>query len=194
MAIALEDKTNVDAPSALYPNGNIRDNPGDGTGTPVNKEVYADFHQFFARLLVEAVVTANGQPDNAYTGFQYIEALKTLISTLVTPWITTGVVMGAGITGVNNFGFRIKNGRVELRGWASKGSVFTTGETLFTLPVGYRPSGICMFPVGSFSFLGGPGWQLLINTNGAVNVYEFNVTAGPISVTNVSLDVVSFSL
>lgn len=75
MAIALKDKENVDAPSALYPNGNIRDNPGNGTGTPVNKQVYADLHQFFARLLVEGGITPNGQPENAYDGFQYIQAL-----------------------------------------------------------------------------------------------------------------------
>jgi len=78
MAIALEDKQNVEAPSAAYPQGRIKDNPGDGTGTPVNVPVYGDFHQFFARLLVEAGITPNGVPDNAYDGFQYIDALSKL--------------------------------------------------------------------------------------------------------------------
>jgi len=90
MAIALEDKQNVDPPSALYPNGNIRDNDGSGNGTPVNKINHADFHQFFARLLVEGNVVPNGQPDNAYDGFQYIEALVKLIRSSATIEIEIG--------------------------------------------------------------------------------------------------------
>lgn len=76
MAIKLLSKPNVDGVSASYPYGNIRDNPGDNTGTPVSKEVYADFHQFFERLMAQAGVTHNGNPDNATFGFQYIQALE----------------------------------------------------------------------------------------------------------------------
>lgn len=77
MAIALENKTNVDAPSVAYPFGKIRD--GEDSGTPVNTEVYGDFHQFFAKLLDEANITPNGQPENATDGFEYIDALLKVV-------------------------------------------------------------------------------------------------------------------
>jgi hypothetical protein len=78
MAIKLEDKTNVVAPNATYPYGKIRDNSGSSNGTPVNEQVYGDFHQFFAKMLAESGITANGLPDNQTNGFQYFEALLKL--------------------------------------------------------------------------------------------------------------------
>ena len=51
MAIKLEDKTRVDAPDYDYPFGKIRDKTESEGGTPVNTEVYGDFHQFFAKML-----------------------------------------------------------------------------------------------------------------------------------------------
>ena len=79
MAIKLQNKTNVEAPSANYPYGRIVDDPGDGTGTPVDVQVYGDFHQFFARLLASGAVGANGLPDNLYDGFQYYQSLWNII-------------------------------------------------------------------------------------------------------------------
>lgn len=79
MAIALENKSNVDPPDSDYPYGRIRNNPGNNTGTPVNEQVYGDFHQFFARMLDQADVVANGLPDNDYSGFQYFEAMEQII-------------------------------------------------------------------------------------------------------------------
>ena len=78
MAIALASKTNTIPPSAAYPYGDIRDNDGTNNGTPVDRAVYADFHQFFARLLAEAGITANGLPDNLPNTFQYYLALLEL--------------------------------------------------------------------------------------------------------------------
>ena len=37
--------------------------------------MYADIHQFFAKLMDYAGVTPNGLPDNDYSGFQLMEAL-----------------------------------------------------------------------------------------------------------------------
>lgn len=75
MAIALIDKTRVEAPSVDYPYGNIKDTiPGD-KGTPVNKEVYADMHQFFEKIMADSGVVANGLPENFTNGFQFFEAL-----------------------------------------------------------------------------------------------------------------------
>ena len=80
MAIRLQDKVNVVAPDANYPYGRIKDNTGSGDGTPVSVNTYGDFHQFFARIMAEAVLTHNSLPDNGTNGFQFYEALKTIIS------------------------------------------------------------------------------------------------------------------
>jgi hypothetical protein len=71
----LQSKTNVAAPSAGYPFGRIKDNPGNRTGTPVNEEVYGDFHVVFDKLLNLAGITPNDLPENDYSGYQAIEAL-----------------------------------------------------------------------------------------------------------------------
>lgn len=75
MAIPLEDKPNVTSPGGNYPYGDIKDNPGDNSGTPVNREVYADFHQFFAKILDAGSIVPNGLLENQANGFQYFDAL-----------------------------------------------------------------------------------------------------------------------
>lgn len=75
MAIKLTDKPNTIAPDADYPFGDIRDRNGLIPGTPVSREVYADFHQFFERLMERAGVAHNGDPDNESNGFQLFESL-----------------------------------------------------------------------------------------------------------------------
>ena len=59
MAIKLENKVNTEAPSVAYPFGNIKDNTGSNNGTPVDKNVYADFHQFFAKMMSESGIVKN---------------------------------------------------------------------------------------------------------------------------------------
>ncbi len=78
MAIGLQNTDNVDGPDGEYPYGKVRDNDGSGNGTPANTKTLGDFHQFFAKLLDEAGIVANGLPDNDYSGFQYFEALLAL--------------------------------------------------------------------------------------------------------------------
>jgi len=80
MAIKLEDKPNTVAPDVDYPYGNIQDNTGSNNGTPVNALVYADFHQFFAKMMAESAIIYNDQPDNATNGFQYFLALQAVIN------------------------------------------------------------------------------------------------------------------
>lgn len=81
MARALWNKENIQAPDSDYPYGRIRNKiAGVQSGTPVNEEVYGDFHQFFARLMSEAGIEENGQADNNYTGFQLYEALLKTIA------------------------------------------------------------------------------------------------------------------
>lgn len=82
MAVNLKDKPNTEPVSATYPYGNIKDNTGGGDGTPVDVEVYADFHQLFARMLAifeaDGFGTVNGLPDNNTNGFQYDDAFRVM--------------------------------------------------------------------------------------------------------------------
>jgi hypothetical protein len=75
MALSIIQKPNTSAPTGDYPYGDIRDTQPGIPGTPVNRLVYADFHQFFAKLMDYAGVTPNGLPDSAYSGFQLFAAL-----------------------------------------------------------------------------------------------------------------------
>jgi hypothetical protein len=74
MAVKLTSKPNTHPIDTDYPYGDIKDQDGLNIGTPVSREVYADFHQFFERLMARAEITHNDLPDNEYSGFQLFEA------------------------------------------------------------------------------------------------------------------------
>ncbi len=81
MATGLQNYPNTSAADSDYPNKNIKDDTGADDGTPVNKIVYADMHQFLAKMLRLAVITANGNPDNEYNGLQYMQAAYKIFRT-----------------------------------------------------------------------------------------------------------------
>jgi hypothetical protein len=79
MAIDKKTQQNVDnSEPDKYPNGAIRDNDGSNNGTPVNKNIYSDIHEFFAKLLRKAGITYNNKLDNEVDGFQLIDAMQNL--------------------------------------------------------------------------------------------------------------------
>jgi len=78
MAIKLTTKPNTLTPDSTYPFGDILDTVGTTPGTPVSRQVYADLHQFFEKLMDFVSITHNDLPDNADNGFQYFEALDML--------------------------------------------------------------------------------------------------------------------
>lgn len=80
MGHILQNFPNAIPPDSDYPYGDIKDNPGNGTGTPINRETNADLHQFLARMADKAGITLNDLPDNDYTGFQFFEALEGIIA------------------------------------------------------------------------------------------------------------------
>lgn len=93
MAISLTNKPNTNAPSVDFPYGDLRDNPGDNTGTPLNRLVLSDYIQFFHKLMGEAGVTYNGDLDNEDNGFQLYEAFRKLTR----PYrVMTGTINQAG--------------------------------------------------------------------------------------------------
>lgn len=101
MAIKLTDKPNTEGVSANYPYGNIKDNDGSLNGTPVNKLVYADLHQFFERLMALAGVTHNGLPENNTNGFQLIGALDAFARSLTASLSANGTVTRASLSEVD---------------------------------------------------------------------------------------------
>lgn len=101
MAYAITNKPNTEAPSGDYPFGNIKDKQTGIPGTPVNKLVYADMHQFFAKLMDFAGITPNNLPDNDYSGFQFMEALTSLMGGLKTKVLEIGAWDMDATTSVN---------------------------------------------------------------------------------------------
>jgi hypothetical protein len=101
MAIRLQDKPNTIAPDATYPYGDIKDDDGSNNGTPVNREVYADIHQFFETLMVSASIAFNGLRDNAVNGFQYITALAAFVRAITASETQSGTAEIATQTETN---------------------------------------------------------------------------------------------
>lgn len=74
--IKLQNKPNTNAPSASFPYGDLRDNPGDNTGTPVNRELLSDIMQTVEKIVAESGITPNGLLDNASNGWQLYDAMR----------------------------------------------------------------------------------------------------------------------
>ncbi len=72
---SLQSKIRVSPPDGDFIFGRIKDRTSSNRGTPVNEELYGDFHQFFEKLMSSGDITANGLPDCEYTGFQLFQAL-----------------------------------------------------------------------------------------------------------------------
>ena len=111
MAIRLQNKDNVTAPGGSYPYGNIKDDTGGNNGTPVNVKTYADFHQFFARILDLGGVVGNDLPENSVNGFQYIVALINIIVAQATTLVNAEAALrtAADTTLQNNINTEITN-------------------------------------------------------------------------------------
>lgn len=90
----LAGKTNVQPPDGQFPFGRIKNNDGSQNGTPVDESVYGDFHQFFEKLMSLSGIAPNNLPENQYSGFQLIEALKKIFVQLenTSPNLKTRVI------------------------------------------------------------------------------------------------------
>lgn len=205
MAIKLENKTNVDAPSTDYPYGKIRDNPGDNSGTPLNEMVHQDYVQFFARLLhygeSSLWMTANGLPENQTNGFQYVDqALAIFIREMnanAVAMLATSIVGGVypaplvpfGMVGLKNnitsidSGVIFYNGELLIctgfSGTISDTAVFRrTAELILTIYDDVSGSGI--FDYGDISFIT-PYNAILTNPNAiirkVINIGDWNMAS-----------------
>jgi hypothetical protein len=77
----LQNKTNVTPPGGSFIYGDVKDNPGNNTGTPLDRDFLGDYWQFFERLLDKSLsITANNLPENNTNGFQLFESLQEVIA------------------------------------------------------------------------------------------------------------------
>lgn len=125
MARKLATKTNAIPPDGTYIYGRLKDEtaPGAGDGVPISENVYGDIHQFFERLIAQSGLTANGQPDNDYVGFQLYEALLLVISKQVG---NRGVGLDLDDTSTNFNDYKYGGT------FTVNGTSFTNGPTGFT--------------------------------------------------------------
>ena len=142
---ALTDLANTNAPDVDFPYGDLRDNPGDGTGTPVNRNMLSDPLQFFQKLADEAGITPNGLVDNEYNGWQSWEALRTIYpnnqKTIQSTWnmdtdSTLNVTHGiADFTKIRSISVMVVNnaGTIIIPLVGPEGSISFTDSTTTTL-------------------------------------------------------------
>lgn len=73
---ALKDKVNVVPPGGDYPYGDVKDNPGNNTGTPVNRDLLGDLLRNIEKIVAESGIIPNGLDDNEANGYQVYEAMR----------------------------------------------------------------------------------------------------------------------
>lgn len=176
MAIKLENKSNVEAPSGAYPFGDVKDNTGSNDGTPLDRAVISDYWQFFAKMLDDSGVVANGLLENETNGFQYHQALIQEIQKyafLETGSFTPTLQIGGTDTGVvysSQEGWYTKtllsNGRFKIDGnllvrVTSIGSLLGDAQ-IHGLP--FASSSTYDIPVSSF-FSGQDGGSISVSEN-----------------------------
>lgn len=173
MAIKITDKPNTTGATGEFPYGNIKDNTGGNTGTPINKLVMADFHQFFARLMAkateaDATFDYNNVPDDAYQGFQYFEALGLAINGA---WQNPSYSAPYAADPSNPIQYRLfgtKNVQIRGKLYDATPNSVSISETLFTLPTAFRPTKKQVFPCTNIA--DGVSCVIEVNTNGTVQL------------------------
>jgi hypothetical protein len=181
--IPLKLKPNVYAPDVNYSFGDIKDDTGVNDGTPVNRLVYADMHQFLESIMSQGGITGNNLPDNDTNGYQLIAALlATINKQLYGNWVTVGSGGGApgfqhswAWSGAGSQPMRFRkelNGTVlRMTGVVQGGS---SGSVIFTLPAGFIPLNSTAVSIPVFG--NAVGCSILINgvgsgSDGQVQVY-----------------------
>jgi len=194
MATGIQNYPNIAAVDAAHPNGNIKDRAGATNGTPVNKLVYADVHQFFAKLLRIAGIAANNTPDNETNGFQYIEALKKVTNSgNQDAWHYVGATGEPAFQGSysNQDATKRLRFRKDLQGNVTiTGTVLITGAgspTIFIIPSQYLPSeefnGALIDGVDGVALSNRFLFRPIVRTNGEVGIVSaFSGGATPASI------------
>ena len=103
MAIDKATQPNLDNSDLVnFPNARIKDNDGTGDGTAVNRAIYSDIHEFFAKLMRMAAIAYTGLPDSTGNGYQLVQAAIALAgkNDFITPLNTINIPVGGIATDV----------------------------------------------------------------------------------------------
>ena len=73
---SLQNKPNTVAPGGDYPYGDVKDNPGNNTGTPVNRLLLGDWLRNIEKIMDLSGITPNELDDNEANGYQILEAMQ----------------------------------------------------------------------------------------------------------------------
>lgn len=98
--------------SDAYPLGSAQDitTPGDGTGTPLQKDWINDIWGFLQALLAATDITPSGTPDTAQNS-QYLQALRALFSYFAFPSVTLAASESGIIAKMETYPYQIWTGR-----------------------------------------------------------------------------------
>lgn len=176
MAREITDFGNYIAPSGAYPFGDIKDDSGTGDGTPVSRLTASDIWQFFQKIADQAGVSLNGLADNVTNGFQFVQAMNSVINSQASVLAEACGASGFVPVSVNGMVQGDEGGTVALtmtEGW------FFYNSTLYYFPAGTLPT---------LSF-GNAAYISLVNDNG-FNYGELVelVNTTPTDASNVSTD------
>lgn len=119
-----------------------------------------------------------------------IQAAINAILDSAAAYSTTGFTYGSGFaSGSSTFGFKkTPGGKVTLRGSISKGTI-NCGDTLGTLPAGFRPPVGMAFPGASNLFASRLYYRIFITTGGVITVDDpTQPISSPISSTDIALN------
>lgn len=70
----LKNKTNTVPAGGDYPYGDLKDNPGDNSGTPVDRNLLGDIHRNIEKIMDVSGIVANNLDDNESNGYQIYDA------------------------------------------------------------------------------------------------------------------------
>jgi hypothetical protein len=96
---ALSVVPNIEGATTDFPNGRIRDEAGAVIGTSLVEALSGDTVQFFQKLIIDAGITPNGQPDNVTQGYQLIDALVDKIKKTGVQRSMTNTMLTTSVTG-----------------------------------------------------------------------------------------------
>ena len=71
-----------------YPHGQLKDDPGDGTGTPLEVETLNDIYNFFHVLMDEAGIAFNNVADFGDSGYGTIQFYDAYLQAQYGDWPT----------------------------------------------------------------------------------------------------------
>ncbi len=182
MAIGLQNQANITAPDSIYPNGQIRDKTPSLPGTAVNRKVYNDIHQFFAKLLRIAVIVPSNLPENEYSGFQYITALRSATPYYLS-WCYNMVQAGSfdpsyfqfptngpGVIVWVRTGTGVYTGTLSGAFTVSNTQIFITGSSTGVMEAVRTSTNV--ITISTYDFTGAPADGIMTNTNVEVRVYR----------------------